>query len=770
METIEGSIERVRYYNETNGYTIASFYLPFKEKQKIKDVTFIGNSLTIVGTFDRKVIEDEEYILTGEFIKDKKYGFQFKFSSFERKQFDSKIGLINFLSSDLFPGVGLAASKKVVEALGLNALKKIKEDNKVLNDVDITPKQKETIINVLLKDKGNEEALIFLLNNGISIVMARKIIDALSNTNVIETVSKNPYLLIDKVERFGFKRADLLANSLGIPKDNPKRLEALIRYALDEIIYSNGNSYVYIDDLHNYVCRKLDEIINYDDYRKMLDKLVTNNKIYVDSLDRVFSYDLYQDEVTLGDIISELVSKDQEKRYGDNAIKKALDTIIKEADFTYNDEQLKAISSAFKNRIMIITGGPGTGKTTIIHAVIKMYMLLNKNNVHLIDKIALLAPTGRAAKRLNETTNMPASTIHKYLGYNGDGLFEYGAYNKTDSRLIIVDEASMMDTQLAARLFSAADSEAHFIIVGDVDQLPSVGPGQVLQDLIDTNLIDTIRLTKIHRQAEGSSIVKLAHDVNDGYLPENLLEKMHDRNFIVTDDETLPKLVTDLFVKAIKKGKKLQDIQILIPMYKGNTGINEINHLIQDSVNPHTENNDEININGKKLRVGDKVIQLINRADKGVMNGDIGYITSINLEDNKLDKLVVAFDTVKVEYETEDISELTLAYAISIHKAQGSEFDLVIMPLTNAYSVMLKKKLLYTGITRAKNTLILIGNPQALNYGITRLEKKRDTILKDLIINVKDVPNIKDELKRLEKENKNDIEDINLLGEEEIEL
>ena len=760
---IEGSIEKVRFYNEQNGYTVASMYISTKEKQKIKDASFIGNSLTIVGTFDRKVIEDEEYILTGDFTTNKSYGLQFKFISFTRKQFDSTLGLINFLSSDLFPGVGLSAAKEVVNYLGIDAVDKIKNDKTVLDKIPITLKQKETIIEVLLKDKGNEEVLIFLLNHGITLSTAQKIINAFDNHDIIKEISENPYILIDKIDRFGFKKADLLAFSLGIKPNDKCRVEALINYSLEEIIYSNGNSYVINNELYEYVLHKIDGGISLDVFNDTLNKLNDHKKIYIDNNNRIFIYDLYQDEVSLGTNILKRI-KNNKCPYNKENIDKAIAQVINDASFSYNNEQLTAIKEAFNHNISIITGGPGTGKTTIIHAIIKMYNILNKDNNKLLSKIALLAPTGRAAKRLNETTLLPASTIHKYLGYGTERQFLYGEYNKTDSRLVIIDEASMMDTSLASHLFKALPLDAIIIIVGDVDQLPSVGPGQVLYDLIETNLINTIRLTKIHRQAEDSSIIKLSRYINERRLPSDILEKLNDRSFISCSENAVSTKLVDVYLKALDKGYDIQDIQILIPMYKGINGINEINHLIQEKVNPVSKTHDEVNINGKKLRINDKVIQLVNRADKGVMNGDIGYITSINYENNKFSNLKVAFDNLKVEYETEDLSDITLAYAISIHKAQGSEFDIVIMPLDMNYYVMLKKKLLYTAITRTKNILIMIGNVRALSYGIMRTENNRNTLLQELLIQNQKTKSIKDILKTLDEEN------INMLGEEEIEI
>ena len=391
--------------------------------------------------------------------------------------------------------------------------------------------------------------------------------------------------------------------------------------------------------------------------------------------------------------------------------------------------------NAFTEPIIIITGGPGTGKTTIIKAIIEMYFKLNNENKALLDYIALLAPTGKAAKRLKESTNMPTMTIHKFLGYMGRNNFTYNKYNKTDAKLIIVDEASMMDLSLASYLVTSMQPDARIIIVGDVDQLPSVGPGQVLKDLIDSKEIKTTRLTKIHRQAEGSNIIKLAHDVNEGILPETILSKQSDRTFIPTDNEHIASITVDIVKRFVNKGYDIKkDIQVLIPMYRGDIGINAINARIQDEINPLDETAGEIKYYGNIFRENDKVIQLVNRAEKGIMNGDVGYISHFKYKNLKINGLEVIFDTVKVNYTLEELEDLSLAYAISVHKAQGGEFDVVVMPFTFQHYIMLRRKLIYTGVTRAKKTLIMVGDVAAMQQGIKRIEANRKTILKEKLI------------------------------------
>lgn len=738
-EKINGTVARVNYYNKDNGYTVVLFLLDYSkiENVNIKNKIF-GNIITVVGIFDRMPVEDEEYEINGNFTKNKNYGLQFSLESFHRKEIASENGIISYLSSELFNGVGIKAAKIVVETLGIDAITKIKNDPDVLDTVKISEKQKEAIINGISSDLVNQETTIFLLENGLSLDVAHKTVNALGK-DVIALIKENPYIIMDYVERFGFKKNDAFALKLGVKKTDTVRLKALVCYLLKEIIFNLGNSYIPKSLLFEKMISFLEEEIDATNYTEILKKLTEEKKIHIESIDNelvIFDYNLYKEEIELAQRITSLcVKKSENEKYSKEIIDKQFEIIKQESHIDFNIEQEKAIKYAFTEPLVIVTGGPGTGKTTIIHAIIKLYLRLNNDSQMLSSEIALLAPTGRAAKRMKETTLMHTQTIHKFLGYMGGNKFTHNKYNKTNAKLIIIDEASMMDLSLAHRLFTSMQDDTQVIIVGDVNQLPSVGPGQVLKDLINTKEIRTITLNKIHRQAEGSSIVNLAHNINEGILPENILEKMHDRNFIQTENgHTLPLLI-DLVKKGLEKGKSIQkDIQILAPMYRGDEGINEINHSIQELVNPLSICNEEIKYFDKSFRPNDKVIQLVNRADKNIMNGDIGYVMHLDYKNSKPVGLSVMFDIGTIEYELEELEELSLAYAISVHKAQGSEFDIVIIPISNQHYPMLKRKLIYTAITRAKKSLILIGDIKALQMGISRIEANRKTILKDKII------------------------------------
>lgn len=765
MEKINGAIVRVNYYNKDNGYTVGLLQLDYSDLNIAqKKNKLLGNKITVVGTFDRKPVEDEEYEFTGKFVKNKNYGLQFAFDSFCRKEIASAYGVMSYLSSDLFPGVGIKAAKIVVEELGADAISKIKENPDCLNDVPITEKQKLIIKEGISSDIISQEATVFFLENGITLDTAHKIISILGD-DVISVVKENPYILMEKIERFGFKKNDDFALKIGVKKTDKVRLKALICYILKDLIFNSGNSYVTKSTLYERVINYLEDEVEAKNYQDILDTLAIEKKIFIDKINDetvIFDYVLYKEELELAKEISHLLTGRRNKsgnndQYSEEEIVKQYNKIKKKSNIEFNAEQEKAILSAFTEPLVIVTGGPGTGKTTIVHAIISLYLKLNNDSTSLANEVAILAPTGRAAKRLKETTSMNSQTIHKFLGYMGGNKFTFNKYNKTTARLIIIDEASMMDLSLAHRLFTSMHEDARVIIVGDVDQLPSVGPGQILKDLISTKEIKTIRLTKIHRQAEDSSIVKLAHNINEGIIPENIFEKRTDRNFIQTDNEHIMPMLIDLVKRAIEKGKDIQkDIQILVPMYRGLAGINEINAQVQDLVNPCIDAISEVKHIGRSFRVKDKVIQLVNRADKNIMNGDIGEVISIKYEKSKPSGLSVMYDIGIIEYTLEELEDIALAYAVSVHKAQGSEFDIVIMPISSMHYIMLKRKLIYTAVTRAKKLLILIGDIKSLQMGISKIEANRNTILKDKIIeyiaNSKSVNNDIEKLIKIEDE------------------
>lgn len=731
---IHAIISRVNFYNKDNGYSVLLVSLEKNQYQILKKKShLIGNKLVVVGNLDRVPLIDEEYTFIGDFTKDANYGLQFKFTEFKRSSLENSEGLISYLSSELFVGIGIVTAKNIVKELGTDCINKIINDKNCLLSIGIKKSQADTIYNTLVDNKNSQEAMLFFINNGISMEMCHRILNTFGS-DAVSIVKESPYILMEKIERFGFVKNDAFALRMGIKKDSKIRLLAVMSYVLKNAIYSTGNSYLQRSDLLMYVNKFL-EGITIDEvlYNEVLEELKIKKVIFESTDNLIFDYSLYEKERKLALLITNKLLK-QKLDYKQKNIDSAFSLTERAINIELSELQKTAVKAAFTEPLVIITGGPGTGKTTIVKAILNMYVALHKNNDSVLEGVALLAPTGKASKRLKELTNFNAQTIHKYLGYQGEDYFEYSEENPTDSKLIIIDEASMMDLPLAYQLFSSIRKDAQVIIVGDVDQLPSVGPGQILKDLIDTKEIRTIRLNKIHRQAQDSKIIQLAHSVNEGLIPENFTGKFYDRIFIPSDSDNIIPLINEWVKLAISKGKSLTtDIQVLAPMYRCKNGINELNIELQNIANPKT-NDEELKHLGQTFRINDKVIQLVNRSEKKVMNGDIGIIASYLYKNGEINGVQVQYDFGLVDYTLEELEDLKLAYSISIHKSQGSEFDIVIMPLSPSFYYMFKRKLIYTAITRAKKMLVLIGDPKTFQKGIGLIEAKRLTILKDLII------------------------------------
>jgi len=737
MEVIRGTISKILFKNEENGYAVCKIKIDYsnKEMAKYKDYLY-SNILTITSYYDRIPVEGEELEYTGEFVESK-YGIQLKANSYIRLKTDSLEAVIAYLSSDYFPGIGKVISERIYKKLGKSCFENIRKNKDVLNEVEgLTEIQKDTIYNGLVENKKKEKNIVDYMSMGFTMQMAQKIVQTLTKDE-LEEAKKNPYLLIEKVEGIGFVKADKIAQSLGITKDSPLRLKACTLFYLNMFTFETGNCYISKDVLYN----KIQEVFINDgeDYPRALfeEVLITlrnDGKIIIDDED-VYDYFIYEAEGKLATLISTRVifnTSDIDKK----KITKSIDKVKEENNIEYSPMQEKAIFEAFTNKIMVITGGPGTGKTTIVKGIIETYKKIYKKN-NIVEEVQLLAPTGRAGKRLNEVTKHPAQTIHRFLGYDGKR-FHYNENNQVNAKLVIIDEMSMVDVVLAYRLFSALPVDARVIIVGDVDQIPSVSPGDVLQDIIRSEKIPTIRLDKIHRQAQDSTIIKLAHEMNSGNIPLDILEKQHDRSFThMVDEDTILRTLVAIVKKSVNQNMNiLKDIQILAPMYRGKLGIDNINTIIQDEFNPYQENG-ELVFNKQRFRINDKVIQLVNRSEDNIMNGDIGFVESFRIENDKIIGMNVMFETGTIEYNRDTYEQLKLAYAISIHKSQGSEFYNTIIPFTKKYFIMLKRRLYYTAITRAKKYLIMIGDFEAFRISVNSTDYSRNTkLVKKIIENV----------------------------------
>jgi exodeoxyribonuclease V alpha subunit len=733
-EVLYGAVTKVVYYSEETHFCVLRIKLDYQDRELAKyKAKLFTNILTVTGSFARQPLVDEIYDFYGEFITNQ-YGTQFKANRYSRRDEKSLEAVIAYLSSELFPGVGKVAATRIYQELGHDCLSLIENDYSVLDRVPgLSAKQKDCIYTNLSRHETDKRLLISLMDLGITMRTALKLIKIYGD-RVYEIITENPYQLIDVVDGFGFKRADRIALDLGIARDSEIRLKALVYYLLRELIFRSGNSYLLYDDLFQKVSEEInlyEEVFSRERYFEILKKLISEKKIVLDDEKNVYTYQLYYAESLLAQKVTEFLNQENEIRNNINEIEKIIESIASKSNIVYTKKQKDAIMMALKESLSIITGGPGTGKSTIISAIIEALISLHPSE-QIREKIALLAPTGRAAKRLKEVTKFNAQTIHKFLGYEGYGIYRSGPEAKVDAKVVIVDEFSMVDIQLAARLLASLEDGVRIILIGDVDQLPSVEPGQVLADLIASKEIKTIRLDQIHRQAEDSTIISLAHSINQGIVDESIIEKQHDRNFLLIPDQDIIPSLLKVVEQALDRGMDLvRDIQVLVPMYKGELGINAINQKMQERFNP--DDGQGIKHLNRIFRVNDKVIQLVNRSEKKVMNGDIGYVLSLNYENGESVGLTVMFDFGPVDYQKDELEDLNHAYAISVHKSQGSEFDLVIMPFTFRYYLMLKRKLIYTGITRAKKFLIMLGNIEAFTYGIRGLEEGRKTKLNDKI-------------------------------------
>ena len=725
MSYLKGEVRFKVYENEQNSYAI--YKVDIEESDE--DVFKYYRTCSVTGYFYALEI-GTTYKFNGEVIESKKYGYTFKCDTYERVLPTSKIGLIEFLSGDMFKGIGVKVASDIVNTLGTDCIKMIMEDKDVLDRVSsINKKKKDIVYTALINNFELEEILVKLYTLGISPKFALRIYDKYKD-KTLNVIQENPYQLIDDIDGIAFLKADKIALNMGVNPKSEARIEACISYTLYDYAESTGNTYLYKDELIQktkyYLGFTRDDI---EELERCLDNLIKKGKI-IDDNNLLQDYKVYHAEKYISSKLK-LMNSAEKSRYYDEEIESLIGRLESKYDLQYEETQKDAVKNALKNNISIITGGPGTGKTTIEKCIIYCFKELSKHEGELYG---LCAPTGKAAKRIEESTGYKATTIHKLLGYDREGNYEYNRFNPLPHKLIVVDEASMVDIFLFERLLEALQSETRLVIVGDSDQLPSIGPGQVLRDLIDSKCFKTTKLTKIHRQKQNSKIISLAYDILDEEIKTEIDPLHQELSFINADQGDLKEILQTTINHFLGLGYKLEsDIQVLIPMYKGGAGIDSINDFLQQAFNP---NNIEVNYKRSdddktKYLIDDKVIQLVNQYEDSVMNGDMGVISDILGKK----EVVVDFQGNKVKYKGQDISNISLAYAISIHKSQGSEFPVVILPIFPSYRVMLNKKLLYTAVTRAKDYLVLIGDFLTLNRCIKVLSEDRKTRIKDFVNN-----------------------------------
>ena len=719
MDYIKGNY-RKSIFKSDQGYVIGLFKVRDTNSDSLKH--HINKTITFTGYF-HELNEDDLYLFYGEETTHPKYGAQFQVSEFERVKPEDKDGLIEFLSSDLFKGVGETLAKSIIETLGNKALELILKDPSNLYKVPkLTEKKANKIHETLVKYEESHQIIIYLTDLGFSMKDALIIYNTYKN-QTINIIEANIYKLVDDIKDISFIKVDEIGKNFNVSFDI--RLNATIIYIMNKIIFENSDTYLEYYEIKTQVYKYLNMEIDDITFETAIETLVNEEKIVIKDK-RYYLKELYDAEMNIVNKIKILNNLDITKY---KAIDEYIHNIEKINEITYNEKQKLAIKKALQNNLLIITGGPGTGKTTIIKTICELYMNLNKES----EEIALVAPTGRASKRMSETTLLPASTIHRFLKWNKEtDEFAINEHNKSEAKLIIVDEVSMIDTLLLDSLFKGLKDNIKIVLVGDHNQLPSVGPGQVLKDLIDSDVIDTVYLEELYRQDEDSYITTLAHEIKNNDLSESFTETRSDYTFLTCNSESIRKNIKDLCYQIIDKGYDYKRVQLMAPMYKGDNGIDNLNKELQEVFNPKDKSKKEYIYGDIVFRENDKVLQLVNMPDENIFNGDMGiikYILDTNTKSKKTE-IYIDFDGNVVKFLPKDLIKIKHGFIISIHKSQGSEFEVAIMPMSLGYKRMLYRKLIYTGITRAKRKLILIGEPNAFVYAVNNnSEVKRKTSL-----------------------------------------
>ena len=712
MEQIEGKLKAVIFHNEENLYSVIKIKLNEETDNKY---------MTLTGNFPLPN-DSTNYLYRGEYVKHPKFGVQFVVSEYEELLPNNKESIIKYLSSPVFPKIGVKTASKLYEALGDSLLEKIKSNPEILDGL-VKTEYKEIILAGLGSNTYFDEAVKLFVTQGLSIKMLLKI-QAVYKEKMIDIIKNNPYQLIEDIDGIGFKTADDFAIKLGISKHDERRIKACLLYCVSTICYEESDTYTSEDK----IIKTFKKIINdVDDLslKYFIDILISEGKLYKED-SMIFPMSQYLAENENARILSKFIKRSISNNDNEKILH-IIDNIEKKLDISYDENQKKAIINCLNSGVSIITGGPGTGKTTIVKAIINIYRELVENSI-----IHVCAPTGRASKRLTEVTGVKATTIHSLLKWDlHSNVFSVNEHNPLEGHLLIVDEFSMVDNYLLHQLLRASENIAQIIFIGDDDQLPSVGPGNVLKDLIESGFVNTIKLNKIYRQSQLSNIVNLAHHIKNN---EPIIDDFdNDVIFYSTSDYKIKDVLLEYIKKAKNNGYDNDDIQVLVPMYQGVNGIDNFNYVLQEYFNPYDELKKEIRIGSVIYREMDKILQLKNQNEDNVFNGDIGVLVDIS-EGNHLTTatLSVDYEDNVVEYTYKDFSHITHAYCISIHKSQGSEYPLIIMPISFAYKRMLVKNLLYTAITRAKQKLVIIGDYNAFLYGISNTNYKlRKTTLKE---------------------------------------
>jgi exodeoxyribonuclease V alpha subunit len=703
---LQGQIERITYTNDENGYTVAKV----KVNGQRDLVTVVGN---LMAPTPGEIIR-----MNGEWTNHPRYGEQFRVVHYKSLVPASVYGIEKYLGSGLIKGIGPIMAKRIVERFGKETLDVIEKEIENLAEVDGIGKKRMGMIRKAWDDqKEIREVMIFLQTHGVGSGYATKIFKQYGNRS-IKVVKENPYRLATDIFGIGFLTADHIAERLGFAKDSELRAEAGILYVLHNLADEGHVYYPYWP-----LVKRCQEILGVDRWVivKGLATIAVDKMIVIEDLKEdiedfreegkaVYLAKLHLSETSIVTRLKTLINSPKSIREIDS--EKAIEWTQRQLAITLAKKQVEAIRCAGENKVMVITGGPGTGKTTIINAILKIFSRLGV-------KIMLAAPTGRAAKRMSEATGHEAKTIHRMLEYSiQKGGFQKNELNPLNCDLMIIDEASMIDTILMHHLLKAIPPGATFILVGDVNQLPSVGAGNVLKDIIASGEIQVVELNEIFRQARESLIIVNAHKINNGQLPsfKSPGQKPDDFYFIEQEDpEEVLRIILELTKERIPRHfgfDSVDDIQVLTPMHKGVVGAGNLNAELQKALNPVE---DGVMRNNRYFRMKDKVMQVKNNYDKEVFNGDIGRITSIDPEEQVV---TISFDGRAISYDYTDLDEIVLAYAVSVHKSQGSEYPAVVIPIHTQHYILLQRNLVYTAVTRARNLVVMVGTMKALAIGV----------------------------------------------------